>query len=696
MKDLLQLRAEMTIDEKIGQLMQLGGEFFHATQAEITGPLADMGIEIDVINQSGSVLGVTGAEEVIRIQTEYLKNNRLGIPLLFMADVVHGYQTIFPIPLAIGCSWDTGLAELSAEIAAKEAAVAGTHVTFAPMVDLVRDARWGRVLETTGEDPYLNGLFAKAFVRGFQGENLTTDHTRVAGCVKHFAAYGAPEGGRDYNTVNMSERELREHYLPAYQAALEAGCEMVMTSFNLVDGVPATGNTWLMRHVLRAEMGFDGVLISDWGAVKEAIPHGTAADEKGAAYNAIQAGLDIEMMTPCYINNLKDLIHEGEVDMALLDEAVLRILTLKQKLGLFENPFRGADVKKEADTLLSSDHRMAARQVAQNSIVLLSNQDNILPLNKTEAVSLLGPYAEDGSILGAWSWKGDIKESITLKEGIKSHGVTLDETSQIVILALGEPANWSGEASCRADITLPKEQLIQLAQLKQQGKKVIVVLFNGRPLDLHGVLDVADAVIEAWYPGTEGGHAVADILFGDVNPSGKLVMSFPHSVGQIPVYYNHLNTGRPNIAGAPNEYVSKYLDIPNEPRLPFGFGLSYTTFDYTDFVLNKQEINESETLLASVAVTNIGDSAGSEVLQLYIRDLVAEVSRPLKELKGFEKIYLEAGETKVVTFEITEAHLRYHHTDLSFTSDSGAFEIYVGTNSSDVLTEKFTLKKEVK
>lgn len=693
MKDLQKLLSAMTLNEKIAQLMQLAGEFYHAEGYEITGPMAEMGVSAEVVKNSGSVLGVTGAADVIKIQTEYLKNNPNGIPLLFMADVIHGYKTIFPIPLAIGCSWDMELAKKSAAVAAKEAAVSGTHVTFAPMVDLVRDPRWGRVLESTGEDAYLNSEFAKAFVKGFQGDDLTNDFDKVAACVKHFAAYGASEGGRDYNTVDMSERRLREDYLPAYKAALDAGCEMVMTAFNLVDGVPASGNKWLMRNVLRDEMGFDGVLISDWGAVKEAIPHGTAADEKEAASKAIRAGVDIEMMTPCYINHLKELIDEGEVDETLVDEAVLRILTLKAKLGLFENPFRGACQAAELEFILSDDHRAAARLVAESSIVLLKNENNLLPLEPTKTVALKGPFADNGDILGAWSWKGCKEDAITLKTGFANHHAQLDDNAETVILAVGEPSWMSGEARCRADITLPQDQLELIAAEKAAGKKVIVVLFNGRPLDLHGVLDVADAVIEAWYPGTEGGNAVANILFGTVNPSGKLSMTFPHSVGQVPIYYNHMNTGRPNVAGAPNEYVSKYLDIPNEPLLPFGFGLSYTTFEYQDLQLSSPVINSDEELRVSVTVTNSGNRAGQEVVQLYIRDLVAEVSRPLAELKGFEKITLKAKATQTVEFIITESDLRYHHPDLSYTSDVGQFAVYVGGNSVDVLTAEFRLVK---
>ena len=710
---LKQIISAMTLDEKISQLMQLAGNFYYGLAGEITGPFAEMGITDETVNYSGSVLGVSGAADVIEIQKKYLENNRHQVPLLFMADVIHGYQTIFPVPLAIGCSWDTVLAKKSAEVAAKESAVSGVHITFAPMVDLVRDPRWGRVMESTGEDPYLNSEFARAFVRGFQGQDLKTDTTKVAACVKHFAAYGAPEGGRDYNTVNMSERQLRESYLPAYKAALDEGCEMVMTAFNTIDGIPATGNKWLMRNVLRKEWEFNGVLISDWGAVREMIPHGTAQDEKEAAYKAIQAGVDIEMMTPCYINHLKELVEKGEVSEQLIDESVLRILELKDKLGLFENPYRGADIEAEKEIVLCEEHRQLARELAEKSCVLLKNE-GVLPLRKDQKIALIGPFAENKDILGPWSWKGRLEEAIPLSEGLKgktSHltiatgcdietieaekleeALALAKESDVVVLALGEPSWMSGEARCRADIQLPVAQLELIKQIKKIEKPIVTVLFNGRPLDLHGVLDEVDAVLEGWFPGTEGGNAIANILFGDVNPSGKLTMSFPYSVGQVPVYYNHFNTGRPKMAEG-EEYVSQYLDIPNEPLLPFGFGLSYTTFSYTDLQLSSPCMKANEALTISVNVTNTGTVEGEEVVQLYIHDNVAEVVRPLKELKAYEKIGLMPGETKKVVFKLEEEQLRYYHSDLTFESDNGMFEVFVGTNSATTLKETFKLIK---
>lgn len=716
-KQLLNLIGQMTLEEKIAQLIQLATPFFKgaAEQGHITGPLAEMGITDEHVQNCGSVLGASGAKEVMNIQKEHLKDNRLGIPLLIMADIVHGFKTIFPVPLAIGCSWDIALAEKSAEIAAKEAAVSGVHVTFAPMVDLVRDPRWGRVMETTGEDPYLNSQFARAFVRGFQGPNVSKDSNRVAACVKHFAAYGAPEGGRDYNTVNMSERQLRESYLPAYKAALDEGCEMVMTSFNTVDGIPSTGNTHLMREILRDEWGFDGVLISDWGAVKELIPHGVAEDEAEAAQKAIQAGLDIEMMTTCYVNHLKQLIEKGTVNESLLDEAVLRILTLKNKLGLFENPYRGADEKLEKEILLSESHRQVARELATKSCVLLKNEE-VLPLKTSEKIALIGPFAQSGDILGPWSWLGSKDEAINLQDGLKmkidpsnlfiSKGCDIEtgtedqlneaiktaKNADVIVLALGEHSQMSGEAGCRADIRLPKVQLELISKMKQLQKPMVAVLFNGRPLDLRDVIGQVDAVLEAWYPGTEGGLAIADLLYGHSNPSGRLTMSFPYSVGQVPVYYNCFNTGRPkDAADAQEHFVSKYLDIPNEPLFPFGFGLSYTTFSYNDIALSAKLLTPEQPLMVSVKVKNTGEIAGEEVVQLYVRDITGDVVRPLKELKDFKKIMLQPGETKEVTFTITEEQLRYYHANLEFASDSGKFVAYVGPNSKDVTPLSFEL-----
>ncbi|WP_082233175.1 glycoside hydrolase family 3 N-terminal domain-containing protein [Halobacillus massiliensis] len=710
---LKELLNEMTLEEKTGQLMQLATPFFKGASdsGQITGPMQDMGInDKDIIN-AGSVLGASGAKEIKNIQKKYLESSRLNIPLLFMSDIVHGFKTIFPVPLAIGCSWDMELAEKSAEIAAKEAAVSGVHVSFAPMVDLSRDPRWGRVMESTGEDVFLNSTFARAFVRGFQG-NLESDKYKVASCVKHFAAYGAPEGGRDYNTVDMSEWMLRESYLPAYKAALDEGCEMVMTAFNILNGIPSTGNKALMRDLLRKEWGFDGVLISDWGAVKELLPHGVAANEKEAAEQALKAGVDIEMMTSCYVNHLSELIEEGKITEDLLDEAVLRILTLKKKLGLFENPHRFANEEEEKEFILSSEHRAAARELASKSIVLLKNE-KVLPLKK-EKIALVGPFSMSTDILGPWSWAGAPEDTITLDQGMKNYVAdlltadgcdietgsekTLQEAvekakqADKIVVALGERSDMSGEAGSRADIRIPEVQVDLLKKIKELGKPVVAVLFNGRPLDIKEVMEHADAVVEAWYPGTEGGHALADILFGKVNPSAKLSMSFPYSVGQVPVYYNHYNTGRPKDApDAQVRYVSQYLDAPNEALLPFGYGLSYSTFAYSTLEISAETMTKDEPLIISIEVKNTSGTAGEEIVQLYVRDLIGQVVRPLKELKDFQKIHLEAGETQQVNFTITEEQLRYIHPDMEYKSDAGEFEVFVGGNSQDVQSKRFTL-----
>ncbi|WP_019911289.1 beta-glucosidase BglX [Paenibacillus sp. HW567] len=708
----------MTLEEKIAQLLQLAAPFYDepGDDSEITGPMEELGIGNDTKRAAGSVLGIAGAEKMMAVQKEHLASNRLGIPLLFMADIVHGFKTIFPIPLAIGCSWNPELAELSAEIAAREAAVSGLHVTFAPMVDLVRDGRWGRVMESTGEDTYLNSVFAKAFVQGFQGDDLENDMTRVAACVKHFAAYGLAEGGRDYNTVDLSERQLREYYLPAYKAAVDAGVEMVMTSFNIVDGIPATGNRRLMRGLLRDEWGFDGVVISDWAAIKEMIAHGAAEDDKEAAFKAIYSGVDIDMMTTSYVKHLPELVKEGLVDEALIDEAVLRILKLKEKLGLFENPMRGADPELEKKIVYSDEHRQVSRKLAEKSSVLLKNE-GVLPLQANQRVALIGPFADSGDILGWWSWQGSKETAVklgasmqvlsaspdhvviaegsgihTISESQKAEAIKAAADADVIVLAVGEASEMSGEGGSRSDIRLPQAQLELIRVMKELGKPLAVVLFNGRPLDLHGVYDVADAVLEAWFPGSEGGAALADLLYGKVNPSGRLSMSFPYSVGQIPVYYNAYNTGRPKPEEeTDNRYISQYIDIPNEPLLPFGFGLSYTTFAYEGLSLSSEVMAADRPLEVKVTVTNTGNMAGTETVQLYIRDISGEVVRPVKELKDFRQVGLAPGESKEVVFRIEETQLRYHHSDLSFTSDPGRFTVYVGASSREVQKAGFRL-----
>lgn len=712
-----QLLSQMTLDEKIGQLTQVTGDFFSDKAEERTGPMSQLGLGDEELSNVGTVLGVTGAAECRRIQTEYMKRNRLHIPTMFMGDVIHGCRTIFPIPLALGSSWNEDAARKMAEVSAREASAAGIDVTFSPMVDLVRDPRWGRVLESTGEDPLLNGRLAAAMVKGYQGgddaEGLgeRTDH--VAACVKHFAAYGAAMGGRDYNTVDMSERVLRDMYLPGYKAALDAGAAMVMTSFNTVDGIPSTGNKHLMRDILREEMGFDGVLISDFGAVKELIAHGVAADETEAAKLSIEAGTDIEMMTICYMRHLREIVENGSVDQALIDEAVMRILKLKNDLGLFENPYRGVDEETESKVTLCDAHRQSAREIAGESIVLLRNERKTLPLDEGDHVALAGPFAASHDILGAWSWKGVCEESVTLRDALReadgsegwlsvaqhtgnpldvdeaavAEAVELAKRSDVIVLALGEPQEWGGEAASRSNISLPKTQIDLYHAVRDAAGdhcRVVVVLFNSRPLVLSDIAD-ADAIVEAWFPGTEGGHAVADILLGGVNPSARLSMSFPVNVGQIPVFYNCENTGRPFNPETPDEkYQSKYLDVSNDPAYPFGYGLSYSEFSYGPVAVSSNEFAAGKPLEASVEVANVSDVDGLETVQLYVRDIAARVSRPIRQLKDFKRVRIAAGETVTVRFTLDEADVRYVHPDLTEASDPGEFDVWIAPNSRNL------------
>lgn len=712
-----QLLSQMTLDEKIGQLTQVTGDFFSDKAEERTGPMSQLGLGDEELSNVGTVLGVTGAAECRRIQTEYMKRNRLHIPTLFMGDVIHGCRTIFPIPLALGSSWNEDAARKMAEVSAREASAAGIDVTFSPMVDLVRDPRWGRVLESTGEDPLLNGRLAAAMVKGYQGgddaEGLgeRTDH--VAACVKHFAAYGAAMGGRDYNTVDMSERVLRDMYLPGYKAALDAGAAMVMTSFNTVDGIPSTGNKHLMRDILREEMGFDGVLISDFGAVKELIAHGVAADETEAAKLSIEAGTDIEMMTICYMRHLREIVENGSIDEALIGEAVMRILKLKNDLGLFENPYRGVDEETESKVTLCDAHRQSAREIAGESIVLLRNERKTLPLDEGGRVALAGPFAASHDILGAWSWKGVCEESVTLRDALReadgsegwlcvaqhtgnpldvdeaavAEAVELAKRSDVIVLALGEPQEWGGEAASRSNISLPKTQIDLYHAVRDAAGdhcRVVVVLFNSRPLVLSDIAD-ADAIVEAWFPGTEGGHAVADILLGGVNPSARLSMSFPVNVGQIPVFYNCENTGRPFNPETPDEkYQSKYLDVSNDSAYPFGYGLSYSEFSYGPVAVSSNEFAAGKPLEASVEVANVSDVDGLETVQLYVRDIAARVSRPIRQLKDFKRVRIAAGETVTVRFTLDEADVRYVHPDLTEASDPGEFEVWIAPNSRDL------------
>ncbi|WP_312470418.1 glycoside hydrolase family 3 N-terminal domain-containing protein [Neobacillus sp.] len=713
-EQLIDLVEQLTLPEKIGQLQQLTGDFFIDRETAITGPMKEYGLDENLLHQAGSVLGLSGAADLIEVQKNYIEKSRLGIPLLFMADIIHGYRTIFPIPLGLACSWNPELVEKTAQVAAKESAVSGLHVTFSPMVDLVRDPRWGRVMESTGEDPYLNQLYGKAFVNGYQGKDLTNDHERIAACVKHFAGYGAPEGGREYNTVDISEWEFRDFYLPAYAEAIQAGSKLVMTAFNILEGIPATANKKLMRDILRKELKFNGVLISDWAAIKELIPHGVAADEAEAAELAIEAGVDIEMMTFCYHHFLQELVEEGLIEQGLIDEAVLRILELKNDLGLFENPYRGADEQKEAEVVYSEEHQQIALKAAEESIVLLKNNGS-LPLKIEDKIAVIGPVANSTDLLGNWSWKGDRSETQTLTSALSIYyphlleaqgcgvldgsSTQLEEALEIaknadkIILALGESADMVGEGASVTNLQLPECQLNLLNEISKLNKTIVLVLINGRPLDLSDVSEKCDAILEAWFPGSKGAEAVANILVGNTVPQGKLTMSFPRNIGQIPVYYNAFNTGRPTeLLGTEGRYISKYVDVPNTPLFPFGFGLSYTSFDYQDLQLSSKEMKmENGEITASVTIRNTGNHDGVETIQWYIRDLVGKVVRPVKELKGFEKIHLKKNESKQITFTITTDQLTYIHSDFKKTIEPGEFILMVGGDSENILQERLSL-----
>ncbi len=714
-EQLTQLLREMTRNEKLGQLQQVTGDFFSDELTEATGPLSGNNLTEEDLVTVGSVLSLSGAAAAKKVQREYLAKSRLKIPLLLMADIIHGYRTIFPIPLGLAASWQPELVKETARIAAEESAVSGIHVTFSPMVDLVRDPRWGRVLESTGEDPYLNALYAKSMVEGYQGEQKTAlqEYGTLAACVKHFAAYGAPEGGREYNTVNMSERELHENYLPAYKAALDAGVKLVMTSFNTVDGIPATVNKQLNREILRKDWGFDGVLISDWSAMKEVIHHGVAADERDVAQLSLEAGVDIEMMSFCYHNELNHLLEEGMLSEELLDEAVLRILTLKNELGLFENPDRFADEKKEKEVVFSTKHQEIARKAAAESIVLLENKEEILPLNKNENVLFIGSHVNSSEILGTWSWKGNPEETKTVAEILKAKqaieqtqiceiaspfvvtetelekALELAKHADKVVILTGETVDMSGEASSRSDIRLPKAQRELVSRLRAVNPRIVLVLFNGRPLALEEVSRDVQGLVEAWFPGTGGAEAIVNILYGKAMPQGKITMSFPRNVGQVPLYYNHFNTGRPiDHNNLENKYVSKYLDVENTPLYPFGYGLSYTTFAYKDLQVEKTVNNK---ILCKVTVENTGKRAGTEIVQWYVRDKMGQVVRPLQELKGFDRVFLEKGRAQTIQHEFDLSELAYVHTNLTRSWDTGEFVFMVGGNSEAVLAVNLTI-----
>lgn len=730
---LMALLKDMSLKEKIGQMMQLDVSCFK-NEGPVTGSEVDQGISGEDLTLAGSILGAIGAQEIKGLQKRCMEKQPHHIPVVFMADIINGYKTIFPIPLALGCTFSQEDARTAGDVMARESAADGLHVTFAPMVDLVRDARWGRVMESTGEDPYLNSRMAESMVRGIQGEGEHYEG-HLGACTKHFAAYGAPTAGKEYNNVELSERTLREDYLPAYQAAVDAGSAMMMTSFNTLDRIPATGNQWLMRKILREEMGFEGVLVSDYNAIGELMTHGVAEDKKEAARQALEAGTDLDMMSGCYMSSLEELVKEGTIREELIDEAVLRILKLKNKLGLFEDPYRGLEGQSGIREIFTEENRAKARKAAGDSMVLLENQEGFLPLKKQEKVAFIGPYAEDKHILGAWSFFGDIEQAVTCRQGIEEKGAravfekgcgmvnpgqtlygfrynmtgteSREETEALiekaaktaaecdkVVLLIGETPIQTGEGSSRGDITIPEVQKKLLDAVTKANKNTGAVVFAGRPLDLREVREKTKAILYAWMPGTEGGHAVADILYGDVEPQGRLSMSLPWSVGQVPVFYGELSTGRHIEDGEcmENRFLSRYSDMPNQPLYPFGYGLGYTEFSYSEVKLDKEEICMGESLQVSITVKNTGRRRGTETVQLYVTDKVGSVARPMRQLKGFTKLTLEPGESKDAVFTLTSEDLKFYTRSMEYKAEPGDFIVWAGADSRTKNGKQFKLR----
>lgn len=741
-KFITDLMNRMTVEEKIGQLnLPVSGEI-------VTGQAKNSNVA-KKIEQGlvGGLLNLKGVEKIRDVQKLAIENSRLGIPLLFGMDVIHGYETIFPIPLGLSCSWNLAAIQQSARIAAVEASADGIFWTFSPMVDISRDPRWGRVGEGNGEDPFLGGAIARAMVLGFQGadpENQLKRNDEIMACVKHFALYGAGEAGRDYNTVDMSRNRMFNEYMYPYEAAVKAGVGSVMASFNEVDGVPATANRWLMTDVLRNQWGFNGFVVTDFTGISEMIAHGIG-DLQTVSARALEAGIDLDMVSEGFVGTLKNSIDEGKVSIETLNTACRRILEAKYKLGLFENPYKYCDLKRPARDIFTKEHRQVARRIAGESFVLLKNESvkangaPVLPLAKKGTVAVIGPLANTRSNMpGTWSVAARLNDYPSVYEGMKETlagkaNITyakgsnlisdaayeeratmfgrslnrdnrtdkelLDEAlkiaadADVIVAALGESSEMTGESSCRTDLNLPDVQRTLLEALLKTGKPVVLTLFTGRPLTLNWEQENVPAILNVWFGGSEAAYAITDVLFGDVNPSGKLTMTFPKNVGQIPLFYNHKNTGRPLKEGKWFEkFRSNYLDIDNDPLYPFGYGLSYTTFKYSDIVLNTSNIAFDGSATASITVTNTGKYDGAEVVQLYIRDVVGSITRPVKELKGFEKIFLKAGESQTVSFKITTDLLSFHDYDINYVAEPGDFDIMIGGSSQTVKTTRLTLK----
>ncbi len=727
-----ELMAKMTLDEKIGQINLISDPYVSTGTGAATNPHnANMDEQVRS-GEVGNFLNVVGAEKTYRLQKIATEESRLGIPLLFGYDVIHGYKTIFPIPLADAASFDREAIEMSAHYMAKEAAASGLNWTYAPMVDISRDPRWGRIMEGAGEDVYHTSEVSVARVKGIQGESMA-DNSTIAACAKHFVGYGGALAGRDYSSLDVSRRTLEEVYFPPFKAAVEAGVASFMSSFNTVNGEPASTSRWLMHDILRKEWGYDGFVVSDWASIAETMAHGTSANTLEAAYNGLNADIDMDMCGDLYIKHTKELLASGRITIEQIDVMVRRILTVKFKLGLFDDPYKYSDVKREKEVVSAKENIAAAREVAKRSIVLMKNDNQLLPLSKKgKRIAVIGPLATDKDApIGNWRGMGESNSAVSLLDGIKSavgrdcevvyaegcrlinnesvdffvqldvemqdrsgfaKAIEVARSADVVVMALGEVAHMSGECRSYADISLKGLQSELLAEIRKVGKPIVLTLFTGRPLVLTNEVGNTDALLNCWLLGAESGNAIADVLFGDYNPSGKLPATFPYHLGQVPIYYSELNTGRP-FEPNPNGFSTKYRDIPNTPLFAFGHGLSYTTFDYVKMSQSSSEISMDETLKITATVKNSGKYDGAEVVQLYIRDVVGNgVSRPLKELKGFEKVFIKSGETAEVEFTIAPKDLAFYRVDKLFAPEAGEFEIYIGTASDNLpLLGRFTL-----
>jgi len=724
-----QLMSKMSLEEKIGQLNLISPPGDISTGAAVSADAEKYIIE----GKLGAVLNMTSVDRIRKTQEIAVTKSRLKIPLLFGLDVIHGYKTQFPIPLGLSATWDPEAVQRAARVAATEATADGIDWTFSPMCDISRDPRWGRVAEGFGEDPFLGSKMAAAMVKGYQGQSLSSPNSILA-CVKHFALYGGAEAGRDYNTVDMSPNRMYNEYFPPYKAAVEAGAGSIMTSFNDINGVPSTANKWLLTEVLRNQWHFGGFVVTDFTAIKELIAHGLG-DSPQVAARSIKAGTDMDMVGEDFLNTLAASVKGGKVTVADIDRACRRILSIKYDLGLFRDPFLRLDAKRRDTEIFTPAHRLEARRTAASSFVLMKNDRSALPLPASGKVAFIGPLLDDkANMPGTWAVAVESDKAVTLKqalierpdrerflfakgcnltddpkmaenvwlktpiekpEALLTEAVAIANKADRIVLVLGEASEMTGESASRSDIAFPENQLKLVAAIHALGKPMSVVLFTGRPLDLTNLLPLTDGLLNVWFPGTEAGYAISDVLFGDVNPSGKLTMTFPRAVGQVPIYYNHKNTGRPigNAEGKFEKYRSNYLDVRNEPLFPFGFGLSYTTFTYGTPVLSKDKLNGNETLRASVKLTNTGKYDGTEVVQLYIRDVAASITRPVKELKGFKKVFLKKGESTVVTFDITPELLSFYNEDLIFDWEAGAFDIMIGTDSDHLQTKTVLWEK---